>query len=660
MIILSPMNKARKKSIAKRLAVRASVAFTLAFALLLAGAYFSLNRAVREEGLHYAKALTGIYADMMVYEANNMDSSIDLPFSDRLSFFGEYMCTWYRVDYIYSYVPDFENGTITYLSVTRNRNKFGDLSKDHMVGVTEKYAFSEEEIRAWSDSSVFAIRKSERFEKATEVMMMVRDGFGNRAMVGTAVSTDELRRDVRNGFLIIALLMLVAEAVLACLLYLLIRKTVSDPARSISQYMSDYISGGKRSDARLDSDDYYDEFGMIAGAFNRMTEDIDSYINDIAFLEREQERQRTEVDIAASIQKGLLPAGKASLGDCSIMAVMKPAKDVGGDLYYYFKIDSSHTMIVVADVSGKGISSAMVMSMTLTLVRQFARMGCSPASILGNVNDAFSERNPQMMFITAFVGIYDSAADTFTYANAGHNPPYLIHGVPRILDDAHGTPLGLFPGEEYADVSVPMEDGDSVFLYTDGVNEAVNASGEFYGTDRLERVLAETAGTGDYAEAVEASVQDFVGDAVQNDDLTILVLKAGKRPMLELDYDIREFSSIKETLFASGLPKQLLMDLCVAAEECLVNICSYAFDGDAPEGEKILFSLEYSDEVTLRFIDGGRPFDPRHGLPDADEYDIDTAVGGLGRLIAFTVADSVDYEYRDGRNILTIRKSINQ
>ena len=102
------------------------------------------------------------------------------------------------------------------------------------------------------------------------------------------------------------------------------------------------------------------------------------------------------------------------------------------------------------------------------------------------------------------------------------------------------------------------------------------------------------------------------------------------------------------------------MELCVAAEECFVNICSYAFDGPAPEGEKILFELDYSKVVTMRFSDGGRRFDPRYNLPDTEQYDIDTAVGGLGRLIAFTVADSVDYEYRDGRNILTITKSISK
>ncbi len=224
---------------------------------------------------------------------------------------------------------------------------------------------------------------------------------------------------------------------------------VSDPARRISKGMNDYISGGRRSAVKLEIDSG-DEFSMMAGAFNHMTEEMDRYVEDIASLGREQERRQAEVDIASEIQKGILPSSTASLGNCGIKAVMKPAKYIGGDLYDYLELDKSHTMIAVADVSGKGIPSAMLMSMTITLFRQFARMGYSPATILKNVNDTFSEENPQMMFVTAFVAIYDSDNDILTYANAGHNPPYIIHETPMVLDGPAGTPLGLFMGEEYS------------------------------------------------------------------------------------------------------------------------------------------------------------------------------------------------------------------
>lgn len=641
--------------------LRVSAVLCAAFILLLSGIYLSIDRAVKLEGEHYGKVLSGMLSDVLAYDSRNLKRPVDLSLNDRYTYFCDYLCSWYRVDYIYIYYPDIENNRITYFNVSRDRDKFGELADDHMVGVTEDHVFSEEEIRAWNDSTVFAIVKNDRFEKAVDVQMRVSDDFGNRAMVSSTVSSDDQRKDVMQGFLLVAVYLLVIVVILGILMYLLIRQMVSKPASNISRKMSEYISGGKRSAIRLESNDD-DEFSMMADAFNHMTEEMDRYIEDINRLGREQERHQAEVDIASAIQKGILPSENASLRNCGIKALMKPARDIGGDLYYYRDLDSSRTMAVIADVSGKGISSAMFMSMTLTLVRQFARMGYSPAQILRQVNATLSAENPRMMFVTAFVGIYDSDSSKFTYANAGHNPPYLIHNVPELLDASEGTPLGLFPEEEYKDIEVRMEDGDTVFLYTDGVNEAVNEKGEFFGTERLAALLAEEAKAEKkhFVERVCSAVREFAGEAEQNDDITMLSLFARKNLPLELDYDVREFSAIKEKLFMSHLPRQLVMDLCVAAEECFVNICSYAFDGPAPAGEKILFYFEYSNKVIMRFSDGGRCFDPRNNLPNVNEYDIDCAVGGLGRLIAFTVADSVDYEYKDGRNILTITKSIIQ
>lgn len=632
----------------------------IALLLLLVGAFISLDREARMEAEHYAKALVGIYSDLVVYESRNTGRPADMSFKDKYDFFGDYMCSWYRVDYVYAYLPDLEKGTITFISISRNKDNSGEQSGEGIrAGMTIPYTMTENEVKAWNGDEIYAVKRKDWIVKnATDVLIPFIDDYGNKAMAGACVTMKGMYQEMILGFVIIGLFMFLIIVLLACHLHYFVKRDVSKPAQRISETMSEYISEGKRSTIRLESDDS-DEFSMIAGAFNHMTEEMDKYIDDIARMGREQERQQAEIDIASEIQKGILSSGSASMGNCGIKAVMKPAKYIGGDLYDYLSLDESHTMIVVADVSGKGIPSAMLMSLSLAHIRQFAKMGYSPAGILKNINDIFSDENPQMMFVTAFVAIYDSENDTLTYANAGHNPPYLIHDGLLLLDGSDGTPLGLFQGEEYTDVVVRLEAGDSVFLYTDGVNEAVNASGEFYGTERLERVLADAFASDEknYLQAVENSVSAFVGETEQNDDITMLVLYARKNPVLELDYDLREFSKIRDRLMNSKLPRQLAMDLCVAAEEIFVNICSYAFEGPVPVGEKILFYIEYSNKVVMRFSDGGRQFDPRNGLPDTEDYDVDTAIGGLGRLIAFTIADSVDYEYKDGRNVLTITKS---
>lgn len=647
-----------KQSIAKRLSIRVAAAFAIAFLLLTGSAFIILKRNVKMEVARYGRSLAGIFADLVIYDANSSGVPIDTSFSEQISFFGDYMCTWYRTDYTFAYVPDIEKGTITYISASKKNND-GEISDDHWVGKVEGYTLTENELAVWNGTSIFSVEQSDWSDECTDISIAIEDKFGNRSMIGVSVSQDKLLKDMMSGFLATCAVMFIIVGLLALLVYLVIRRMVTKPARHISEVMSDYISGNEKSSVKLETAGD-DEFSLIARAFNQMTGEIDNYIADLERMGRERERQQAEIDIAAQIQKGFLSPGEASLPNCGIKAVMKPARLVGGDLYDYFEVDRAHTMVLVADVSGKGISASILMAVVLTNMRQFAKLGYSPSEILKNVNDTFSKKNPQQMFVTAFIGIYDSDKGVLTYANAGHNPPYLLHKGLVTLDGEPGTPLGLFPEETYTGTTVEMSRGDLLFLYTDGVTEAVNERGEFYGTERLEQLIGEMAAKGDkhVVEGVEDSLRLFTGNAEQNDDITMLNLLAREKPALELAYDIREFSKIRECLFGSHLPQQMIMDLCVAAEECFVNICSYAFDGPAPEGEKILFFLEYSDKVQMRFIDGGKQFDPRNGLPDTDEYDIDTTVGGLGRLIAFTVADSVDYEYHDNRNILTITKSI--
>lgn len=647
-----------KKSIAGNLSIRMAGVLAAALMLLLAASLFVLKHEVRREGEHYAKALVAIYSDLIIYESDHLGKPADMSFSDRYTFFGNYLCSWYRVDYAYAYVPDIGNDEVTLVSVARNSEKYGDKSEDHMTGVTRHHALTADEARVWNGDEVYAVVDRDWFDDMSQdVVFLLADNYGNKSLAGIRVSMEKLYGEMMLSFGLIALFMLFIVLLMAGLLHHFIRKKVSEPAHHLSQAMKDYVAGSEFNTAGFDIEGK-DEFSMMTRSFRNMTVEMNRYIGDLDRLDRERERQQAEVDIASSIQKGILPDGSASFGNCGIKAVMKPAKYIGGDLYDYLELDEHHTMIVVADVSGKGIPSAMLMALALAHIRQFAKMGYSPAGILENTNDIFSDENPQMMFVTAFVAIYDSADGTLTYANAGHNPPYLIHDSLEMLTGSDGTPLGLFPGEEYTDVTVRMEVGDSLFLYTDGVNEAVNTAGEFYGTERLESVLTEAAASRDkdYLQAVGASMKAFSGGAEQNDDITMLVLYARPNPVLELDYDIEQFELIRKRLFESRLPHDLAMSLCLAAEECFVNICSYAFDGPAPEGEKIRFYFEYSNKVVMRFVDGGRQFDPRNGLPDTDVYDVDAAVGGLGRLIAFTIADTVDYEYRDGMNILTITK----
>ncbi|MBQ0125549.1 MAG: SpoIIE family protein phosphatase [Clostridiales bacterium] len=646
-----------KKTIAKKLTSRVILIFVFALAILYFGAYHTVSRVIKSESERYSQTVVGIYGDLIAHEADIDNVPIDENFSGTLILYGEYLCEWYRVDYVYVYVPDTENGTARFLDISGTDGKVEGLPLDHMTGKTAEYVLSDTELAIWNGEKMIGTIKNNLFEDSFDTVMAIEDTFGNRFMVGAAISSEDISTSIKVAFFNLALIILLVLAATALLIHLIIKNSVSKPAKKICDGMTDFITDGERSFQKLD-DSGNDEFGMIAGAFNRMTDEIDTYLENIQSLNSEREHQKTELDIAAKIQKGFLPPEYYNGGVCEINASMEPAKDVGGDLYDYLELDGDRILTVVADISGKGIAASMFMAVTLVLIRQFAKMGQGPAQILRSLNDVLSERNPKMLFATAFIGIFDNKESTFTYSNAGHNLPYLISNTPHVLDGAENTLLGLFRDEEYIEKTVKLQSGDTLFMYTDGVNEATNVGRAFYGTYGIESALraAKKEHAPDIPAFVRESLREFAGDAEQADDITMLSLTVKQTHTLSLDANANEFEKIKDVIMSSPLPREFKLNLCVAAEECFINICSYAFEGLGEKENKVRFDFEISDKTVMRFEDGGKPYNPCESVASADDYDIDDMIGGLGKLIAFTIADDVKYEYVNGKNVLTMTK----
>ena len=237
------------------------------------------------------------------------------------------------------------------------------------------------------------------------------------------------------------------------IMYFLIRGSVFLPAKRISDSMADFIKNGQKSDVRLDESGS-DEFAMIASSFNKMADNIDNYMQNIKALSSEHERQEVELDIASKIQQGLLAPGEFHSGNCEVYGMMTPAKNVGGDFYDYLHLDNGRILLTIADVSGKGMAASMFMAVTLVLMRQYAKMNYSPAEILSSVNGILSEHNPNMLFTTAFIGLYDPKTQEMTYSNAGHNIPYIIRDFPEPLDGARNIVLGLYENEQYTQTTI--------------------------------------------------------------------------------------------------------------------------------------------------------------------------------------------------------------
>ena len=246
----------------------------------------------------------------------------------------------------------------------------------------------------------------------------------------------------------------------------------------------------------------------------------------------EKDRLDTELSMATRIQAETLPnifPAFPDREDFNIYASMDPAKEVGGDFYDFFLIDDTHLGIVIADVSGKGVPAALFMMVSKILIQNIAMMGKSPAEVLNYVNNQLCANNPEEMFVTVWYGCLDLETGKIEAANAGHEYPILKKpdGTFELIKDKHGLVIGGMEGVNYKQYELQMDPGSKLFIYTDGVPEATNAANEMFGTDRLVHALrmAENKNPKQILEHIDSIVKDFVKEAPQFDDLTMLCIE---------------------------------------------------------------------------------------------------------------------------------------
>lgn len=249
-------------------------------------------------------------------------------------------------------------------------------------------------------------------------------------------------------------------------------------------------------------------------------------------LALEKERVSTELALATRIQSNFLPKIFPPFPDrheFDLYASMTPAREVGGDLYDFFLIDEDHLCLVIGDVSGKGVPASLFMMLASALIHHVAMHELSPAKILTEVNAEICNRNPEEMFVTVWLGVLEISTGILTAASAGHEYPTLRMpgGVFELIKDKHGFVLGGMPGIRYREYTLNLEPGSCLFVYTDGVPEATDASKQMYGTDRMIQALNTNpeAAPSAILESVRNSVSAFVGNAEQFDDLTMLCLE---------------------------------------------------------------------------------------------------------------------------------------
>ena len=327
--------------------------------------------------------------------------------------------------------------------------------------------------------------------------------------------------------------MIVLMIALIVVLYRMAIKPVGRLQNSVCEYIG--TKDSKKIISDMEKVKNNNEVGLLSDNIAELAREIDEYTAENIRLAGERERVAAELDMAKNIQAGQIPSSFPAFPDRTdfeIYASMTPAKEVGGDFYDFFLIDEDHLALVIADVSGKGIPAALFMMMSKMLINNFASMGLEPAEVLRRANEKICENNEQKMFVTVWLGILEISTGKIIASNAGHEYPIIKQpdGSFELFKDKHSFVVGGDEGMKFRQYEFTLGKGGTLFVYTDGVPEATDSEENMYGTDRLVKVLNSIPGASpqEILETVHRSVNEFVGNAPQFDDLTMLCIELKK------------------------------------------------------------------------------------------------------------------------------------
>ncbi len=346
--------------------------------------------------------------------------------------------------------------------------------------------------------------------------------------LGVLFPQDELMADITSLNQIV-LFLGITGLILLAVAVVFIARSITRPLRHMAK-ATEHIGAGN-FDIELPPVKTGDEVGRLSEAFSFMRESLKEYIGELTEATVSRERMESELKIAHDIQMGILPKKfppYPERTEFDIYATIKPAREIGGDFYDFFFVDDEHLCFVIADVSGKGIPAALFMALTKTLLKAKATMGLATDKIISRVNEDLCIGNDMSMFVTVFCGILNVKTGEVQYTNGGHNPPLLIKGSGDVayLEKSGELLVGAMEEAQYTARTITFGPGDSLFLYTDGVTEAMNERNELFSEERLQKELSECQdkNVDHMVSEVMQKIEGFTGSAPQSDDITMMMI----------------------------------------------------------------------------------------------------------------------------------------
>ena len=483
-----------------------------------------------------------------------------------------------------------------------------------------------------------------------------------RAIISMDYSSSNIRRLTVKAFMadIIPFALSLTLGLIALLI--LVRRRIVLPIDAISASMKRFALDSGKKPEPLNIPDR-DEIGDIAASYEKMTEDISSYVHNIEALTREKVETAFQLDLARRIQYGLVPKRTELNGNgFEICAQTQPARAVGGDFYDCFRRDEHSIVIFMGDVSGKGITAAIFMAMIKTAIREKLLAGQSPAEALNQTNDEICAQNPENLFATAFAAVFDPMTGTLRYANAGHDYPVRLKPAPEYLHVDEGIALGMFEDTCIREGTLTLPPGEGLLLYTDGVTDAVNPHNAFFGQTRLLDAVKRAPEQADSAEAVlirvSRAVFAFCGGSEPFDDMAALALfrtpvpETGGDTQMDwqpLPMSLDAFDIVRDRVIAEKGDSPRTRQALLACDEWISNVISHSG----------ATRLEYRFEtrgpgMTLSFRDDGSSYDPTSHSGMSADFEVSDA-GGMGMSLIRQTASEMRYLRQNETNELTLQ-----
>ncbi len=493
------------------------------------------------------------------------------------------------------------------------------------------------------------------------------------ANTGWSVGTISLKADIYGEMnKIIRLFWIVVIAALM-LIFIFIVSVIRKAVKPLHQF-AESTKEIARGDFNIELPEIRtrDEMYHLREAFVNMQSSLSKYVDELESTTKERTRVASELSIATKIQMGMLPTvfpPYPQLPLLDLYAMLKPAKEIGGDLYDFF-VEKDMLYFTVGDASGKGVPASLLMAVTSSLFRSIAKHLEDPSEILYSLNNSISEKNDALMFITLFVGVLNVKTGVLNYSSAGHSAPVLVsNGAAEFIDVAPNVPLGIMPNITFTGHSITISRGDHLILYSDGLTEARNRAKDFYSDERLlslSKSIHSDASAKECLNTIHSSVIEFVDGWEQSDDLTMLVVKLKEQDCMNkeliINNDINDLTKV--VAFIKELGEGQNFDVATAAsfrlalEEVISNIILHAY----PEkmGEEISIKFKNIEKMVVFTIsDYGVEFDPTK-VKDADITlsAEEREIGGLGIFLVKQIMDEVRYERIENKNILTLTKNV--